>query len=647
MTAATGFKRLGITIAAVMLGALIVLGAVALLIPADTVRDAVKAEIRNVTGLDLALRGDVSVSLFPTGSISFANVALGEHDELTADRLTARLRFFPLFMGRIQIADVALVRPRIAVALGKDGRTNWATLIDRLARAFGPKANRPDQATAFSEIRVEDGTIVLRDAWRDVTETLHNVELALAWPSISKSFAATGRFVWNNETVDASIGLTDFASALAGDRSGVKLRLNGAKLKLAFEGAMSVRPTLKIEGTMAADAASLRETLRWAGQTPLTGGGFGRFALKAKTNISGGTIALSAVNVELDGNTAEGVLTFATDGRQTLQGTLAANDLDLTPYISAMRLLTSNERDWNRVPIALDGLAGMDLDLRLSAAKITIARAKLGRTAIAANLRGGKLTVTIGEAQAFGGIVKGSVTFGASDNGADLKSQLQFADVDLDACLGELFNFRRIEGRGNVALAMEATGSSVLALTRTMNGSANLIGSKGALVGLNVEQLLRRLERRPLSGAGYFRSGRTSFEKLTVNIKVTQGTAVVEDVRLEGSKVRLGLAGSASIPSRDFDLRGVAALVATGANEAPPAFELPFVVHGPWDDPIMLPDTQSLLLRSPAASPLLDAVKGRSSRDTVRSAIERLTGGGTPPAPPAAANPAAAPQPAR
>ncbi len=647
MTAATGFKRLGITIAAVMLGALIVLGAVALLIPADTVRDAVKAEIRNVTGLDLALRGDVSVSLFPTGSISFANVALGEHDELTADRLTARLRFFPLFMGRIQIADVALVRPRIAVALGKDGRTNWATLIDRLARAFGPKANRPDQATAFSEIRVEDGTIVLRDAWRDVTETLHNVELALAWPSISKSFAATGRFVWNNETVDASIGLTDFASALAGDRSGVKLRLNGAKLKLAFEGAMSVRPTLKIEGTMAADAASLRETLRWAGQTPLTGGGFGRFALKAKTNISGGTIALSAVNVELDGNTAEGVLTFATDGRQTLQGTLAANDLDLTPYISAMRLLTSNERDWNRVPIALDGLAGMDLDLRLSAAKITIARAKLGRTAIAANLRGGKLTVTIGEAQAFGGIVKGSVTFGASDNGADLKSQLQFADVDLDACLGELFNFRRIEGRGNVALAMEATGSSVLALTRTMNGSANLIGSKGALVGLNVEQLLRRLERRPLSGAGDFRSGRTSFEKLTVNIKVTQGTAVVEDVRLEGSKVRLGLAGSASIPSRDFDLRGVAALVATGANEAPPAFELPFVVHGPWDDPIMLPDTQSLLLRSPAASPLLDAVKGRSSRDTVRSAIERLTGGGTPPAPPAAANPAAAPQPAR
>jgi AsmA protein len=400
---------------------------------------------------------------------------------------------------------------------------------------------------------------------------------------------------------------------------------------------------LKIEGTLAADAASLRDTLRWAGLKPLTGGGFGRFALKAKTSIAGGTISLSTVNVELDGNAAEGGFTFATGGRQTLQGTLAAEELNLTPYISAVRLLTSNERDWNRVPIALDGLDGFDLDLRLSAARIAVARAKLGRTAIAINLRGGNLAVTIGESQAFGGVLKGSLALATSQNGAEFKSQLQFTDVDLEACLNEMFHFRRVEGRGNLALALEATGPSVLALTRTMNGRATLVGHQGALVGINVEQLLRRLERRPLSGTGDFRSGRTPFEKLTVNIKIVQGTAEVEDVRLEGSKVRLDLTGSASIPSREFDLRGVAALAASNAADAPPSFELPFVVQGPWDDPIMLPDTQSLILRSPVASPLLDAVRNRNTRDTVRSAIERLTGGS---ARPAAPDPAA-PPPAR
>ena len=631
MTAAIAFKRLGIVIAALVLGGLAVLGSVALLVSDEKVRDAVKAELRHVTGLDLALRGDVAVSLFPTGSITFTNVTLGEDAEpaMVAERVTARLRFFTLFAGRVEIADVALVQPRITVAFNPDGSTNWSKLIERLAQAQGPKPDRDALASSFSEIGVDRGTIVLQDASRGISETLYDVNLALAWPSISKSFAATGRVFWHGEPIDVTLNLTDFAAALAGNRSGIKIRLQGTPLKFAFEGTMSMRPTLKIDGTVAADAVALRDTLRWAGLKPLTGGGFGRFALKAKTNIASGTIALSAVNVELDGNTAEGVITFATDGRQTLQGTLAAEDFDLTPYVSAIRLLTSNDRDWNRMPIALDGLSGFDLDLRLSAGRITMSRAKFSRIGLAANLRSGNLTVTIVEAQAFGGRATGTIVLAASEHGADVKSQLQFTDVDLESCLNELFNLRRIEGRGNIAIALEATGNNVLGLTRTMNGTAQLIGRQGAMVGFNVEQLLRRLERRPLSGTGDFRTGRTPFETLTVNIKIAKGIATVEDARIEGPRVRLDLAGQASIPGRDFDLRGTAALIGTGPADAPPAFELPFMVQGPWEDPIMLPDTQALIMRSPAAAPLL---RNRSARDTIHQAIDRYRSNAAPPA---------------
>ena len=641
MTAAIAFKRLGIVIAGFVLAGLAILSSMALLTSDDKVREAVKAELRNVTGLDLALRGDVSVSLFPTGSITFTNVVLGDDAQpaLTAERVTARLRFFPLFAGRIEIADVALVQPQITVELNPDGSSNWSKLIERLAQALGPRRGRADLGTPFSEIALDGGTLILRDASRGISETLHNVNLALAWPSIAKTFAATGRVMWRGESLDTTINLSDFAAALAGNRSGIKVRMQGAPLKFAFEGSMSMRPTLRIDGTVAADAVALRDTMRWAGLKPLTGGGFGRFSLKAKAAISGGTIALSAVNVELDGNTAEGVITYATAGRQTLQGTLAAEELDLTPYISTIRLLTSNERDWNRVPIALDGLSGFDLDLRMSAAKITMSRVKLNRTALAANLRGGSLTVTVGEAQAFGGIAKGSFVLATSDHGVDLKSQMQFTDVDLESCLNELFNLRRIEGRGNLTIALDATGDNVLALTRTLNGTAQLTGRQGAIVGLNIEQLLRRLERRPLSGTGDFRSGRTPFEKLTVDVKIAQGLATIENALIEGPKVRLVLGGQASIPGREFDLRGVAALVGNGPPDAPPAFELPFMVQGPWEDPIMLPDTQALIMRSPAAAPLL---RNRPSRDTIQRAIDRLTGGTLSAPTPA---PAAAPPP--
>jgi AsmA protein len=647
--AAKGFKRLGIGVAALIAAGLGAFALVPLFIPADHVREAVKAEIKAVTGLDPVLQGDATVSLFPSARVSLGNVVLGderaEDAAMTAERLVAKLRLLPLLVGRIEIADVSLVRPRIAVTFDAHGNSNWAALIATLTRTLRPDAKRADRLVSFSEIRVADGTVFIHDESRGISETLSGVGVSLAWPSISKTFGATGQFLWRNEPVDASVTLGDFFAAIAGNRSGLKIRLSGAPLKLAFDGHFSRSPNLKIEGMLAADATSARQALRWTGLRSLPGGGLGRFALRAQTSLVGATLGMSRVNLELDGNSAEGVLTLTNEGRPLLQGTLAAEALDLSPYVTGWRLLTRDEREWNAGRITLTGLTGVDFDLRLSAARIALGGAKLGRTAVAANLRGGRMTLAIGESQAFGGVLKGTLGVTKLDTGIDLKAQLQFADADLENCLGELFGVRRLEGKGNVAFAIEASGASVLALTRTMNGQATLMAQQGTLVGLNLEQLLRRLERRPLSGTGSndFRGGRTPFEKLNVALKIAQGTAAVQDVRLEGPAVRLALGGSASIPTRDLDLKGTATLVSASASDAG-GFELPFVVQGRWEDPIMLPDAQILMQRSGAAAPLLDAVRERRAREAVRSAIGTLTRTPQPSVAPAA--PAAVAEPA-
>ncbi|MGE0563472.1 MAG: AsmA family protein [Pseudolabrys sp.] len=637
MTVATGFKRLGLALALALIlggGALLVLN---LLISTDAVRDRVRAEMRSVTGFEPDIRGTGTVSLFPSGTVSFSDVTMGDRAEpaLRAERLVAHLKFLPLLIGRAEIGDVTLERPRIALTLTANGRSNWSNLLDRLERGQTAGAQ---QTPLFSEIRIQRGTILVRDARRNIEERLDDVEMSLAWPHISKSFGATGRFRWRGEAMDASLTMSDFAAALAGNRTGLKLRVAGTSAKVAFDGNLSVKPTLKIEGVLAADAANLRDTLVWAGQKPLPGGGFERFALKAQANVVGGTIALSGVNVELDGNRAEGVLTFATDGRQTLQGTLAADTLDLSPYIAAVRVLAASQREWNSSHISLDGLTGFDVDLRLSAANVVLPGTKLGRTAVGANLRGGHLTITVGESQAFGGVIKGAFTIANFETGVDVKSQIQFVGVDLTACLGQLLGLKRLEGSGNVVLALEGSGGSVLAITRTLTGSASVMGEKGALAGLNVEQLLRRLERSPLSGGGAYRTGRTPYDKLTVILQIAKGVATITDARVAGPSVQLALTGSALIPSRELSLKGTAGLLTDSGKDGAKAvkFELPFFVEGSWDDPIMLPDPQILIRRSGAAAPLLDAVREKEARDAVRAAIKKLTGGAAAPAAPAA-----------
>jgi AsmA protein len=627
-------KRLGMPIVALLGVAMIGLLGTSWFLNRDALRQAVEAQIRAVTGLDLVINGSIDVSVFPGSYVSFHDVGLkggGTTDPaLRVDVLTANLRLLPLLLRRFEIADVMMLRPLIRVVRDGNGESNWTPFVETIARTMKPGA---ENQVSFSEIRIQDGVLNYEDATNHVSEVLGDIDLSLAWPSISRSFAATGQFDWRGERVDGSVSAGDFVAMLSGDRSGLKARLASAPLKLAFDGTVANRTSMMMEGTVTVDSLSLRNALRWMGQSVPGGGGFGRFALKARANVVGASVALTNVNVELDGNVAEGVMTVANNGRQTLQATLAAGALDFTPYISTFRLLASGARDWNRQVFDLNALSTTDLDMRLSAAKVTVGATRLGRTAFGANLRGGSLALSVGEAQVYGGIAKGSFGIARSDAIADVKAQFQFTDVDLQACVSELFGVNKLSGRGNLSVSLVASGASPFGIASSIDGTATLNGHDGAIAGFNVEQLLKRLERRPLSGGGNFHNGSTPYDNLTVSVKFNDGVATAEDVRVEGPAARITLTGTASVPTREYDLKGVASL--TSAPNAPPGFDLPFVVQGPWDDPLVFPDPESLIRRSPGAAPLLDAVKDKKTRDAVKSVIERLTGGGARPAAPA------------
>ncbi len=637
---AQGTRRLAIPFAALIGVALVAMIASSWLLNRDALRRAVEAQIRAVTGLDLVVKGTTDISVFPGSYVSFHDVGLkggaAADPALTVDVLTANLRLLPLLLQRFEIADVMMLRPTIRVVRDINGDSNWTPFIGTITRTMKPGA---DNQVSFSEIRIQDGKLTYEDPVREITEKLDDIDFSLAWPSISRSFAATGQFDWRGERVDGSVSISDFLAALSGDRSGLKARLTSTPLKLAFDGTLANRTSLMMDGIMTVDSTSLRNALRWTGQAPPGSGGMGRFALKARANMVGASVALTNVNVELDGNVAEGVMTYASNGRQSLQATLAADALDFTPYVSTFRLLASGARDWNRQLFDLNSLSMTDLDIRLSAARVTVGQTKLGRTAVGANLRNGALALSVAEAQIYGGIAKGSFGLSRINADADVKAQFQFTDVDLQACAGELFGVGKLSGRGNLGVSLAASGSSPFALAQSLDGTATLTGHDGAISGFNAEQLLKRLERRPLSGAGNFRSGSTPYDNLIIAVKFADGVATAEDIHVDGP-ARITLSGTASVPSREFDMKGVASLTVPNAA---PSFELPFVVQGPWDDPLIFPDPDSLIRRSPATAPLLDAVKDRKTRDAVRSMIDRFTGGsGAKPAAPDEAAPAAA-----
>lgn len=628
---ALGLRRLGMPIAVCLGIAVAGFAVLSWLIDRDAVCQAVKDQLRAATGLDFAFEGDAEVSLFPGSFVTLHKVSLrGEADgapALSIDAVKTNLRLVPLLFRRFEIADVTLQHPQVIVSHRAAGGSNWTPIVARLIGALKPGVNT---ALSFSEIRVQDGALTYRNDGRRILETVSGAEISLAWPAIARSFAATGQFDWRGNRVDGSLNVNDFIAALGGERSGLKARVASAPLKFAFDGAIANRTSLMLDGTLTADAPSLRAALHWSGHELPGSGGFGRFALKATASAVGNSVALSNVNMEIDGNATEGVLTYASEPRQSLQATLAADALDITPYIDTVRVLASGAHDWSRQPFDLKSLAGTDLDIRLSAARVTAGATRFGRTAVGANLRDGKLALSVGEAQVFGGILRGSFGLANTETSTSLTTQFQLTDIDLEAFAAEMFGNRRLSGHGALTGVLQAAGGSPYELTQSLEGTVNLTGHDGALLGFDVAQLLRRLERRPLSGLAEFRSGRTPFTVLDVPLKFEHGIASTEQARIEGPSARLTVSGKADVPAREYDLKGVASLLSS--PDAPPAFELPFVVQGPWDDPLILPDSDALIGRSQASRPLLNAVR---AHDAVRSAIERLKG----PPKPAAVSP--------
>lgn len=641
----TDVKRTALLLAGLVAG-IAAIAAAGSRVPADAVTAAVRTRIEAATGLEARFDGPVSVVMFPAPAVTFSRIALvnGQAadretapvasgpatgspaaESFTADSVTVDLRLAPLLLGRVEIADIALTNPRIDVTVDRDGRTNWSLLVDYLAQAMKPGSYRDEEALSFSQFAVAGGVVALHVPARDLHETFEGVDLSFAWPAIAKSFASTGRFVWHRQVVDASLAIANFPRALAGDESGLKFRATAGPLKAVFDGVMSYRPSLKIDGTLAADAASLREALVWSGARALPAGGFGAFALNSRATVTARAVSLSDLNVEVDDNVAEGAMTLATAGHQSLQGTLAVDSLDLNPYVSTFRVMAENTRDWDRRSLALDWIAGWDADVRLSASRLELPHAELGRTAIAANMRSGRLVVTVGEAQAFDGVVTGAIAVARSEDGADVSSQMQFSGVNLKRCLGQLFDIDLISGSGDLAFSVTSSGRSVRELAGNLDGSVSVAAADGALLGLNVEQVMRRLQQSPLAAGGDLNTGRTPFDKLDIGLFIKKGLATIDDVDLRGPNLRLAVAGTTSIPEREFDLAGTANLISAEPHAAS-LFELPFTVKGQWTSPLIVPDTGAVE-KSPLLRTLLngqqDGGRGRQGRDRPDRNVDR------------------------
>ncbi|GAB4066623.1 AsmA family protein [Ancylobacter sonchi] len=543
------------------------------------------------TGLDATIDGPVRFTVLPWPALEMERVRVGREDGITLSvpQLRIVLDLLPLVTGTARADYIALANPALTIP----DRVSDSDMLAGLLRRIGA-------GTVSGEIRVMDGLLRLADDDGDFTTTAR-MNATISWRGGS-SLTLDGGFIWHDQPMDVDVAFSQL-SALAQDRPArLRASASGPLGDLTYDGSFGFASGLSGDGAVYVAARSARAALDWLDLDAPTEGGFGPFALKADMLYSGKSASLSRVRLELDGNVSEGGFNLRFDeGRPQIQGSLAADTLDLAPY-GQLVLASPDGRNWSRDALDTERLGRFDLDLRLSAGEVRSAGAKLERLAASAVVKGGKLSLAIGEAEGWQGIFRASAQVAPAAAGTEVRVEFACEDVALAQALGDLFRTQRLEGTGSFRLTATGTGTDIAGIVSSLDGSFRLEGSAGALVGIDAARILSRLAERPLSGVGNLRGGRTAFDTVAAEATITGGVADLTAFSMDSTRLAVRMTGTASLLARDLDLAGTAMLKDASGKASP--FELPFVVRGDWDDPLLLPDPQALIRRSGAARPL-------------------------------------------
>lgn len=563
------------------LAALVVIAVAAVLIAplfisAEDVRNKVFAEIEGASGYRLTVNGPVHISAFPSLKLVAEDVGVarsagaGMTDLATAKQLRFGLALAPLLSGRVQVTEMALIKPII-------------TLPDSKAKTAAPAADTgaagPSIATALQSLRldslkIQDGTVMLASGKR-----LDILSLAVSLPDPQGLLSLDLEARFDGKQLGVVGSIASFGPFLDGTPSQVLLDVEAPAH-------FSQRLALMGTATYTGDILALDSFSARAGEARVQG--------VVSANLSG---AVPQISASLNGDRLD---------LDTLLGGSAS--------ASAASGKGGGASGWSDASIDFSALKSINAQLNLSVELLSYGTIDAGPINIRANVAGGKLKVELPNFQLYGGVGTGVLAVDASGKSPAQTFRFSLSNLDAYPFLDAAAGFQQIEGRAAIAIDLTASGASQRSMVSALNGTAKLEFTDGAIRGINVAKMVRNLSSATLSGWQEGDAEKTDFASLGASFKIAQGRAQTNDLHLNGPLVRMAGTGTVDLPAQTINFRVdpqvVASLEGQGGKKDLAGLGVPVAINGPWTAPSIYPDIAGILENPQAAYAKLSKLGG-------------------------------------
>lgn len=583
-------KRQGRRLGVAILLLIILLGAGSLIsVPVDSERAArlLRPTLSALFGPDVTLDLSASLSILPRPTLEISGLNISKKDKILIKARTASapVGVIALLSGGLSASSLAINEPVFTLPPSSvpDTRQSALTLIGGLIGVADIK-----EARGLETLTIRSGRVMISGDVPLVFVDKMDADLSL---SASGRLAFDLRTIWKTEVIDFSsrIDLTD-------PKTGTKatsLSIRSAPGTLTLDGTLATTPELHFTGKSDLAIKALDRLGTWLDvdppltfTTPLT--------VRGMAEMTGDRVAIRDADISLGKIEMKGGIGLDVAGQRPLVfGSLSAGDMDVTEFLRP--LWPKQAQGWRTDPLASGLTPEQDFDVRLSAERVNLGIVRIANLAVSIIAKDRTLDLTLGGSKLFQGSAKGKLSIQPDDNGYRVAVHGSFDNIDLAQATLAFMDMRKIEGTTEGKFDFESRGTTSESIMKALSGTTDVSITNGTLNGINLANVLKRIETRPLSAIRDMKGGKTDFDRAHVSATISNGNATLEKAEMLFAPNGMTMTGEVNIGERRLTLEGLA----TGPdpeNGTAPAI-LPYTVTGSFDDPILTPDVGRILKR--------------------------------------------------
>jgi AsmA protein len=607
-------------------------------IPLDSVKKLASDKVREMTGRELVIGGDIKASMWPNIGVKLGQVTLsnpeGYSDKYMAEigELTAEVALMPLLNGEVQIKQFTINKPTIHLEINKNNVGNWEfgkkekPAATNAENNTAPAAKKPaGEIPALGKIKITGGDFTYRDTRTGKIYNASDVNLDVNMPDLESPLDVSAKLNLNKEQVDIVLNAKEpwKLSQENGD-SPIKAEVKiGSLLALKFEGKGNIQGAngnldLNIPSLVALSGWSSKK-IDWKGDTKLA------LNVNGAANCTTSQCVLSKAKITFDDAVLTGDIKANLAGAvPSIEGKLASDKINLNHYMpkpdkqaAASFISHAHAADaagWDTKPIDLSGLKAANANLTLDVKEMLYQATTISKIQLVIKLANGALALDIPHAEFYNGSAKLVATATA---GGAISANFAASNIQIEPLLKDFAGSDRLTGTANLSTNITARGTSQRDIVASLNGKGELKVSDGMIRGVNIAQVISNAKAM-VTGVDTS-SDKTQFSELGGTYIITQGIVKNDDLVMKAPLLRLKGAGTVDLPNRYVKYlltpTVVASLKGQGGKDKT-GLDIPVMVEGNFEKLKFTPDLASI-----ANEALKDPEK---IKDTVKSIKESV-----------------------